>query len=73
MNNYIYLTTIGLKPGGSSTSHIYTQTVHKIQIKENFGSAGSAPSFTSYNLAFVLRLMKKHDKTSVKVAQYKNN
>jgi hypothetical protein len=23
------LTAIGLKPGGSSTVHIYTQTVHK--------------------------------------------
>jgi hypothetical protein len=25
---YIYLTAVGLTPGGSSTSHIYTQTVH---------------------------------------------
>jgi len=25
----IYLTAIGLKPGGSSTVHIYTQTIHK--------------------------------------------
>jgi len=24
----IYLTAIGLTPGGSSTVHIYTQTVH---------------------------------------------
>jgi len=29
----IYLSTaIGLKPGGSSTVHIYTQTIHRIQI-----------------------------------------
>jgi hypothetical protein len=28
---YIYLTAVGLTPGGSSTSHIYTQTVYKIQ------------------------------------------
>jgi hypothetical protein len=26
---YIYLTAVGLTPGGSSTSHIYTRTVHK--------------------------------------------
>jgi hypothetical protein len=27
---YIYLTAIGLTPGGSSTSHIYTHTIHII-------------------------------------------
>jgi hypothetical protein len=32
---YIYLTAIGLKPGGSSTVHIYTQTVHIIQRMEH--------------------------------------
>jgi len=26
---YIFLTAIGLTPGGSSTVHIYTQTIHK--------------------------------------------
>jgi hypothetical protein len=30
----IYLTAVGLTPGGSSTSHIYTQTVYIIQRKE---------------------------------------
>ena len=25
----MYLTTIGLSPGGSSTVHIYTQTIHR--------------------------------------------
>jgi len=25
----IYLTAIGLTPGGSSTAHIYTQTIHR--------------------------------------------
>jgi hypothetical protein len=34
--NYIYLTAIGLTHGGSSTSHIYTQTVHILQRKENW-------------------------------------
>jgi hypothetical protein len=33
---YIYITAIGLTPGGSSTSHIYTQTIHIIQRKENW-------------------------------------
>jgi hypothetical protein len=28
-NNMIYLTAIGLAPGGSSTVHIYTQTMHR--------------------------------------------
>jgi hypothetical protein len=28
---YLFLTAIGLTPGGSSTVHIYTQTVHRIQ------------------------------------------
>jgi hypothetical protein len=32
---YIYLTAIGLTPGGSSTVHIYTQTVHRIQRTEH--------------------------------------
>jgi len=31
LNNYdtIYLTALGLTPGGSSTVHIYTQTIHR--------------------------------------------
>jgi hypothetical protein len=42
---YIYvITAIGLTPGGSSTSYIYTQTIHTIQRKENLGSAGRASS-----------------------------
>jgi hypothetical protein len=32
---YIYLTAIGLTPGGSSTVHIYTQTTHRIQRTEH--------------------------------------
>jgi hypothetical protein len=32
---YYYLTAIGLTPGGSSTVHIYTQTVHRIQRTEH--------------------------------------
>ena len=34
MYNMIYLlTAVGLTPGGSSTVHIYTQTVHKKHIE----------------------------------------
>jgi hypothetical protein len=32
---YYYLTAIGLTPGGSSTVHIYTHTVHRIQRTEH--------------------------------------
>ena len=46
------LTAIGLTPGGSSTVHIYTQTVHSttqnkqyIEEHNNCGSAGRAPSW----------------------------
>jgi len=45
------LTAIGLSPGGSSTVHIYTQTIHRTQNKQyieqhnNLESAGRAPSW----------------------------
>jgi len=45
------LTAIGLTPGGSSTVHIYTQTVHRTQNKQyiekhnNWESAGPVPSW----------------------------
>jgi hypothetical protein len=69
---YIYLTAIGLTPGGSSTAHIYTQTIHIIQRKEN-GKCGPCPVFASYTLVFALQLRKKHGKPSVRVAKYKSN
>jgi hypothetical protein len=31
---YIYIAAIGLTPGGSSTAHIYTQTVYRAQRSE---------------------------------------
>jgi hypothetical protein len=31
----IYLTAIGLPPGGSSTVHIYTQIIHKTNNTQN--------------------------------------
>jgi hypothetical protein len=32
---YLFLTEIGLTPGGRSTVHIYTQTIHSIQRMEH--------------------------------------
>jgi hypothetical protein len=73
----IYLTAIGLPPGGSSTEHIYTQTTHRtthstrtihgITKYTNLGEGGPCPVFASYTLAFALQLRKKHRKTSVRL------
>jgi hypothetical protein len=41
--------------------------------KGKFGKCGPCPVFASYTLAFAIQLRKKHRKTSVRVAQYKNN
>jgi hypothetical protein len=71
------LTAIGLSPGGSSTVHIYTQTIHRtIQINQwteqhNNGECGPCPVLASFTLAFALQLRKKHGKTSVRVAASK--
>jgi len=69
------LTAIGLSPGGSSTVHIYTQTIHRtkqnrqyIEQHNNLGEFGPCPVLASYTLAFALQLRKKHGKTSVRVA-----
>ena len=44
------LTAIGLSPGGSSTVHIYTQTIHRtirnkqyIELHNNFGRVRAVP------------------------------
>jgi len=73
------LTAIGLSPGGSSTVHIYTQTIHRttqnkqyIEQHNNLGKCGPCPVLASYTLAFALQLRKKHGKTSVRVAASKN-
>jgi len=64
------LTAIVLSPGGSSTVHIYTQTIHRttqnkqyIEQHNNLGECGPCPVLASYTLAFVLQLRKKHGKT----------
>ena len=62
------LTAIGLTPGGSSTVHIYTQTIHRTT-QFIWEECGSWPVFASYTLAFALQLRKTHGKSSVKVAE----
>jgi len=64
MYDMIYLTAIGLPPGGSSTAHIYTQTIHgttqSIQTIHgtlqftNLEECGPCPLFARYTLAFAL-------------------
>ena len=74
-NDMIYLlTAIWLSPGGSSTVHIYTQTIHRTtQNKQyteqhnNLGECGPFPVLARFTLAFALQLRKKHGKTSVRV------
>jgi hypothetical protein len=58
------LTAIGLTPGGSSTVHIYTQTVHRTT-QLIWEECGPCPVFASYTLAFALQLREKHGKTTV--------
>jgi len=70
----IYLTAIGLPPGGSSTVHIYTQTIHRTTQStqtihkttqfSNLEECGPRPGLAMCTLAFVLQLRKNHRKTS---------
>jgi hypothetical protein len=64
-----------MSPGGSSTVHIYTQTIHRTtqkkyieKRKNKLKQCGPCPVLVSYTLAFALQLRKKHGKTSVRVA-----
>ena len=63
------LTAIGLSPGGSSTVHIYTQTIHtttqiktNLEITINLEECVPCPVFASFTLEFVLQLRKKYGK-----------
>jgi len=72
------LTAIGLSHGGSSTVHIYIQTIHRATqltslvgrlsgIRTQSGQTkwkecGSCPVFASYTLAFALQLKKITEK-----------
>jgi uncharacterized integral membrane protein len=61
-NYMIYLlTAIELSPGGSSTVHIYTQTIHRTtQITTNLEECGRCPVFASFTLVFALQPRKKN-------------
>jgi len=70
-----------MSPGGSSTVHIYTQTIHRTtqnktkkyrEQHNNLGECGTCPVLASYTLEFALQLKKKQGKTSVRVAASKN-
>jgi hypothetical protein len=79
------LTEIWLTPGGISTVHIYAQIIHRTtqlttlfgrlsgirnkSVQTNREKCGPCPVFTSYTLAFALRLRKRAPKTSVRVAE----
>jgi len=57
------LTSIGLSPGGSSTVHIYTQTIrrtiqNKQYIEQHNNLSGPCPALASYTLAFALQPRK---------------
>jgi len=60
------LSAIGLTPRGSSTVHIYTQTIHRTA-QLIWEECGPCSVFASYSLAFALQLRKKHGKTRVRV------
>jgi len=55
----IFVNCNWVTPGGSSTVHIYTQTVHRTTqlIRDE---RGPCPVFTSYTLAFALHMRKTH-------------
>jgi hypothetical protein len=60
------LTAIGLLPGGSSTAHIYTPTIHRttqnkqyIEQHKNFGRVRAAPRLGELYLGICLKTEKK--------------
>jgi hypothetical protein len=54
----------------SQTELIFWITyVHNNTNKKKIGKCGPCPVFASYTLAFTLKLMKKHGKTSVRVVE----
>ena len=66
------LTAVGSTPGGSSTVHIYTETVHRTTQLTNWEECGPCSVLAIYIPAFALQPRKKHGKTTVRVAASKN-
>jgi hypothetical protein len=50
------LTAVELTPGGISTVHIYTQTVHRTTQLTNLEECWPCPVFARYTVAFALQL-----------------
>jgi ABC-type sugar transport system permease subunit len=73
----IYLLTAnGQPPGGSSTVHIYTQTIHRttqnkqyIEQHKKFGRMWAVSIFAGLTLAFALQMRKKRGKNSIRFAE----
>ena len=64
----IYLTAIGMLPGGSSTVHIYTQTIHTTTQRKNyFGRVWTVPRLCEFYPGICLTTDEKARKTSVRV------
>ena len=63
------LTAVGLTPGGSSTVHMYTQTIHRTTQLTYWQERGPCSVFAGYTLAFALQLRKMHGKTSFRVGE----
>jgi len=68
VHDMIYLTAVGLTPGGSSTVHIYTQTIHRTTQFTIRKSADRVPSLRGIPWHLPYNWGKKHEKTSARVA-----
>jgi len=71
------LTAAGLSPGGSSTVHIYTQTIQRatqdkqyIEQNKHFGRVRAVPRLCGFYPGICLITDEKHGKTSVRVYIY---
>ena len=59
----IYLTAIGMLPGGSSTVHIYTQTIHTTTQRKNyFGRVWTVPRLCEFYPGICLTTDEKAQK-----------
>jgi hypothetical protein len=68
------LTAVGLLPGGSSTTHIYIQTIHRTtQILTNMEECGPRHVFASFTLDFAIQLKKKYRKISTREKKTKQD
>jgi hypothetical protein len=57
----------------AAVHHIFTHKQYTQYRERKIGKWEPCPVFVSYALALALQLRKNHGKTSVRVAQYKNN